>query len=70
MELHDLAQYRVSRARRFAGVAIPENRRPRDAAHDEQAGRYGTLPLERRFKPAPSRAKTPLRPRCPNAGLS
>src|SRR6266404_2018433 len=45
MELHDLAEYRLSRTRRTAGLAIPENGGPCDAAHDEQAGCNGTIPL-------------------------
>src|SRR4030081_1895900 len=45
MELHDLAEYRLSRTRRIACLAIPENGRPCDAAHDEQAGCNGTLQL-------------------------
>ena len=43
--LHDLAQHRLSRSCRLAGLAIPENRRPRDVAHDEWACCNGALSL-------------------------
>jgi hypothetical protein len=37
LELHNVAQHRVSGARGCPGVAFPADRRPRDAAHDEPA---------------------------------
>jgi hypothetical protein len=45
LELHDLAQHSLSHTRRIARLAYPENRRPGDAAHDEQTSLSGTRPL-------------------------
>jgi hypothetical protein len=44
--VHDLAQHRLSHSRCMAGLAIPENGRPRHVAHDEHAGCNGAHPLE------------------------
>src|SRR5260370_38305829 len=43
MELHDLAQHRLSHSRGHAGLALLPYRRPRDVAHDEQAACHGAL---------------------------
>ena len=45
MELHDLAQHRFSHSRELAGLAILQNRRRRDAGHDEQTSRNGAFSL-------------------------
>ena len=41
-----LAQHRLSRSRGLFGLAIPENWRSRNVAHDEQTGCNGALSLE------------------------
>jgi hypothetical protein len=46
MELHELAQHRLFRSRRLVGLAIPENWRSRNVAHDEQTGRDGAVSLD------------------------
>jgi hypothetical protein len=45
MELHELAQYCFSRTRRMARLAIFQNGRSPDVAHDEQTGCTGTFSL-------------------------
>jgi hypothetical protein len=46
MELHDLAQHRLSRSCGLVGSAIPENWRSRNVAYDEQTGCNGALSVE------------------------
>src|SRR6266436_8645117 len=41
-----MVQYCFSHSRGFTRLAISENGRPRDVAHDEQNGCYGALSLE------------------------
>jgi hypothetical protein len=46
MGLHDLAQHCLFDSRGFTRLAVPENGRSRDAAHDEPVSCDRTPPLE------------------------